>query len=198
VREDSPTSGCKHPNRTGYGPAGSQSMKAPASVPTRETSYTRPQGLRRSFSRSPLIRRPSGRRRRLGPFVRKTRLRLSRFECGPPLFFSMLAVTNLVYVQIPTDPLRLLVGTVLSSPASSSRFPLILRRRLSAGAGRSGACSWEPASLEGLIPFALIPVAQVVWGTAPTFERRRRCLDHRRSAGPGCSAGDRGLETGRA
>jgi DHA3 family tetracycline resistance protein-like MFS transporter len=95
---------------------------------------------------------------------------------GWPLFFSMLAVTNLVYqVQVAhLDPLRLLlVGSVLELTCLVFQIPTGLfadafSRRWSVAAG----CALVGAGfiLEGSIPkFTAILVAQVVWGIGATF-----------------------------
>jgi DHA3 family tetracycline resistance protein-like MFS transporter len=95
---------------------------------------------------------------------------------GWPLFFSMLAVTNLVYqVQVAhLDPLRLLlVGSVLELTCLLFQIPTGLfadafSRRWSVAAG----CALVGAGfiLEGSIPkFTAILVAQVVWGIGATF-----------------------------
>ena len=93
-----------------------------------------------------------------------------------PLFFSMLAVTNLVYqVQVAhLDPLRLLlVGSVLELTCLVFQVPTGLfadafSRRWSVAAG----CALVGAGfiLEGSIPkFAAILAAQVVWGIGATL-----------------------------
>jgi DHA3 family tetracycline resistance protein-like MFS transporter len=95
---------------------------------------------------------------------------------GWPLFFTMLAVTNLVYqVQVAhLDPLRLLlVGSVLELTCLVFQVPTGLfadafSRRWSVAAG----CAMVGAGfiLEGSIPqFTAILVAQVVWGIGATF-----------------------------
>jgi DHA3 family tetracycline resistance protein-like MFS transporter len=95
---------------------------------------------------------------------------------GWPLFFTMLAVTNLVYqVQVAhLDPLRLLlVGSVLELTCLVFQVPTGLfadafSRRWSVAAG----CALVGAGfiLEGSIPqFTAILVAQVVWGIGATF-----------------------------
>jgi MFS transporter, DHA3 family, tetracycline resistance protein len=95
---------------------------------------------------------------------------------GWPLFFSMLAVTNLVYqVQVAhLDPLRLLlVGSVLELTCLVFQVPTGLfadafSRRWSVAAG----CALVGAGfiLEGSIPqFTAILVAQVVWGIGATL-----------------------------
>jgi DHA3 family tetracycline resistance protein-like MFS transporter len=93
-----------------------------------------------------------------------------------PLFFSLLAVTNLVYqVQAAhLDPLRLLlVGSVLELTCLVFQVPTGLfadgfSRRWSVAAG----CALVGAGfiLEGSIPqFTAILVAQVVWGMGATL-----------------------------
>ena len=95
---------------------------------------------------------------------------------GWPLFFSMLAVTNLVYqVQVAhLDPLRLLlVGSILELTCLTFQVPTGLfadafSRRWSVAAG----CALVGAGfiLEGSIPrFTAILVAQVVWGIGATL-----------------------------
>jgi len=95
---------------------------------------------------------------------------------GWPLFFSMLAVTNLVYqVQVAhLDPLRLLlVGSVLELTCLVFQVPTGLfadafSRRWAVSVG----CMLVGAGfiLEGSIPqFASILVAQVVWGIGATL-----------------------------
>jgi len=95
---------------------------------------------------------------------------------GWPLFFSMLAVTNLVYqVQVAhLDPLRLLlVGSVLEFTCLVFQVPTGLfadafSRRWAVAAG----CSLVGAGfiLEGSIPqFTSILVSQVVWGIGATL-----------------------------
>jgi DHA3 family tetracycline resistance protein-like MFS transporter len=95
---------------------------------------------------------------------------------GWPLFFSMLAVTNLVYqVQVAhLDPLRLLlVGSVLELTCLVFQVPTGLfadafSRRWAVAAG----CSLVGAGfiLEGSIPqFTSILVSQVVWGIGATL-----------------------------
>jgi DHA3 family tetracycline resistance protein-like MFS transporter len=95
---------------------------------------------------------------------------------GWPLFFSMLAVTNLVYqVQVAhLDPLRLLlVGSVLELTCLVFQVPTGLfadafSRRQAVAAG----CMLVGAGfiLEGSIPqFSAILVAQVVWGVGATL-----------------------------
>jgi DHA3 family tetracycline resistance protein-like MFS transporter len=97
-------------------------------------------------------------------------------SAGWPLFFSMLAVTNLVYqVQVAhLDPLRLLlVGSVLELTCLVFQVPTGLfadaySRRWAVAAG----CILVGAGfvLEGSIPqFASILVAQVVWGIGATL-----------------------------
>jgi MFS transporter, DHA3 family, tetracycline resistance protein len=95
---------------------------------------------------------------------------------GWPLFFTMLAVTNLVYqVQVAhLDPLRLLlVGSVLELTCLVFQVPTGLfadafsrRWSVAAGCGLVGA----GFILEGSIPqFTAILVAQVVWGIGATL-----------------------------
>jgi MFS transporter, DHA3 family, tetracycline resistance protein len=95
---------------------------------------------------------------------------------GWPLFFTMLAVTNLVYqVQVAhLDPLRLLlVGSVLELTCLVFQVPTGLfadafsrRWAVAAGCGLVGA----GFILEGSIPqFISILVAQVVWGIGATL-----------------------------
>jgi MFS transporter, DHA3 family, tetracycline resistance protein len=95
---------------------------------------------------------------------------------GWPLFFTMLAVTNLVYqVQVAhLDPLRLLlVGSVLELTCLLFQVPTGLfadafSRRWAVAAG----CILVGAGfiLEGSIPqFTSILVAQVVWGIGATL-----------------------------
>ena len=95
---------------------------------------------------------------------------------GWPLFFSMLAVTNLVYqVQVVhLDPFRLLVvGSVLELTCLVFQVPTGLfadafsrRWAVSVGVALSGA----GFIIEGSIPqFASILVAQVVWGIGATL-----------------------------
>jgi DHA3 family tetracycline resistance protein-like MFS transporter len=97
-------------------------------------------------------------------------------SAGWPLFFSMLAVTNLVYqVQVAhLDPLRLLlVGSVLELTCLVFQVPTGLfadafsrRWAVSVGVALSGA----GFIIEGSIPqFASILVAQVVWGIGATL-----------------------------
>ena len=97
-------------------------------------------------------------------------------SAGWPLFFSMLAVTNLVYqVQVAhLDPLRLLlVGSVLELTCLVFQVPTGLfadafSRRWAVSVG----CMLVGAGfiLEGSIPqFASILVAQVVWGIGATL-----------------------------
>jgi DHA3 family tetracycline resistance protein-like MFS transporter len=97
-------------------------------------------------------------------------------SAGWPLFFSMLAVTNLVYqVQVAhLDPLRLLlVGSVLELTCLVFQVPTGLfadafSRRWAVSVG----CVLVGAGfiLEGSIPqFASILVAQVVWGIGATL-----------------------------
>jgi DHA3 family tetracycline resistance protein-like MFS transporter len=97
-------------------------------------------------------------------------------SAGWPLFFSMLAVTNLVYqVQVAhLDPFRLLlVGSVLELTCLVFQVPTGLfadafsrRWAVSVGIALTGA----GFILEGLIPqFASILVAQVVWGIGATL-----------------------------
>lgn len=97
-------------------------------------------------------------------------------SAGWPLFFSMLAVTNLVYqVQVAhLDPLRLLlVGSVLELTCLVFQVPTGLfadafSRRWAVSIG----CALVGAGfiLEGSIPqFASILVAQVVWGIGATL-----------------------------
>jgi MFS transporter, DHA3 family, tetracycline resistance protein len=97
-------------------------------------------------------------------------------SAGWPLFFSMLAVTNLVY-QVQTahlDPFRLLlVGSVLELTCLVFQVPTGLfadafsrRWAVSVGVALTGA----GFILEGSIPqFASILVAQVVWGVGATL-----------------------------
>jgi DHA3 family tetracycline resistance protein-like MFS transporter len=98
------------------------------------------------------------------------------FSAGWPLFFSMLAVTNLVYqVQMAhLDPFRLLlVGSVLELTCLVFQVPTGLfadafsrRWAVSVGVALTGA----GFILEGLIPqFASILVSQVVWGIGATL-----------------------------
>jgi DHA3 family tetracycline resistance protein-like MFS transporter len=93
-----------------------------------------------------------------------------------PFFFTMLAVTNLVYqVQVAhLDPLRLLlVGSVLELTCLVFQVPTGLfadaysrRWSVAAGCGLVGA----GFILEGSIPqFTAILVAQVVWGIGATL-----------------------------
>ena len=95
---------------------------------------------------------------------------------GWPLFFSMLATTNLVYqVEVAhLDPLRLLlVGSVLELTCLVFQVPTGLfadafSRRWAAAAGTTlvGA----GFILEGSIPqFASILIAQVIWGIGATL-----------------------------
>ncbi len=95
---------------------------------------------------------------------------------GWPLFFSMLAVTNLVYqVQVAhLDPLRLLlVGSVLELTCLVFQVPTGLfadafsrRWAVAAGCGLVGA----GFILEGSIPqFTSILVSQLVWGIGATL-----------------------------
>ena len=95
---------------------------------------------------------------------------------GWPLFFTMLAVTNLVYqVQVAhLDPLRLLlVGSVLELTCLVFQVPTGLfadafsrRWAVATGCGLVGA----GFILEGSIPqFTAILVAQVVWGIGATL-----------------------------
>jgi DHA3 family tetracycline resistance protein-like MFS transporter len=95
---------------------------------------------------------------------------------GWPLFFTMLAVTNLVYqVQVAhLDPLRLLlVGSVLELTCLVFQVPTGLfadafsrRWAVAIGCGLVGA----GFILEGSIPkFTAILVAQVVWGIGATL-----------------------------
>jgi DHA3 family tetracycline resistance protein-like MFS transporter len=95
---------------------------------------------------------------------------------GWPLFFTMLAVTNLVYqVQVAhLDPLRLLlVGSVLELTCLLFQVPTGLfadafSRRWSVSAG----CTLVGAGfiLEGSIPqFTAILISQVVWGIGATL-----------------------------
>jgi DHA3 family tetracycline resistance protein-like MFS transporter len=97
-------------------------------------------------------------------------------SAGWPLFFSMLAVTNLVYqVQVAhLDPFRLLVvGSVLELTCLVFQVPTGLfadafSRRWAVSVG----CVLVGAGfiLEGSIPqFASILVAQVVWGIGATL-----------------------------
>jgi MFS transporter, DHA3 family, tetracycline resistance protein len=97
-------------------------------------------------------------------------------SAGWPLFFSMLAVTNLVYqVQVAhLDPLRLLlVGSVLELTCLVFQVPTGLfadafSRRWAVSVG----CVLVGAGfiLEGSVPqFASILVAQVVWGVGATL-----------------------------
>ena len=97
-------------------------------------------------------------------------------SAGWPLFFSMLAVTNLVYqVQVAhLDPLRLLlVGSVLELTCLVFQVPTGLfadafSRRWAVSVG----CALVGAGfvLEGSIPqFASILVAQVLWGIGATL-----------------------------
>ena len=97
-------------------------------------------------------------------------------SAGWPLFFSMLAVTNLVYqVQVVhLDPFRLLVvGSVLELTCLVFQVPTGLfadafsrRWAVSVGVALSGA----GFIIEGSIPqFASILVAQVVWGIGATL-----------------------------
>jgi DHA3 family tetracycline resistance protein-like MFS transporter len=93
-----------------------------------------------------------------------------------PLFFSMLAVTNLVYQfeVAHLDPLRLLlVGSVLELTCLVFQIPTGLfadaysrRWAVAAGTGLVGA----GFILEGSVPqFASILVAQVIWGIGATL-----------------------------
>ena len=95
---------------------------------------------------------------------------------GWPLFFSMLAVTNLVYqVEVAhLDPLRLLlVGTVLELTCFVFQVPTGLladafsrRWAVAVGFGLVGA----GFILEGLVPhFTAIAIAQVIWGIGATL-----------------------------
>jgi DHA3 family tetracycline resistance protein-like MFS transporter len=97
-------------------------------------------------------------------------------SAGWPLFFSTLAVTNLVYqVQVAhLDPLRLLlVGSVLELTCLVFQVPTGLfadafSRRLAVATG----CSLVGAGfiLEGSIPqFTSILISQVVWGIGATL-----------------------------
>ena len=97
-------------------------------------------------------------------------------SAGWPLFFSMLAVTNLVYqVQVAhLDPFRLLlVGSVLELTCLVFQVPTGLfadafsrRWAVSVGVALTGA----GFILEGSIPqFSSILVAQVVWGIGATL-----------------------------
>jgi MFS transporter, DHA3 family, tetracycline resistance protein len=97
-------------------------------------------------------------------------------SAGWPLFFSTLAVTNLVYqVQVAhLDPLRLLlVGTVLELTCLVFQVPTGLfadafSRRWAVATG----CSLVGAGfiLEGSIPqFTSILISQVVWGIGATL-----------------------------
>jgi len=95
---------------------------------------------------------------------------------GWPLFFSMLAVTNLVYqVEVAhLDPLRLLlVGTALELTCLVFQVPTGLfadafsrRWAVAVGCGLVGA----GFILEGSVPhFTAIVIAQVVWGIGATL-----------------------------
>jgi DHA3 family tetracycline resistance protein-like MFS transporter len=95
---------------------------------------------------------------------------------GGPLFFSVLATTNLVYqVEVAhLDPLRLLlVGTVLELTCLVFQVPTGLfadafsrRWAVAVGYGLVGA----GFILEGLIPrFTAIAIAQVIWGIGATL-----------------------------
>jgi DHA3 family tetracycline resistance protein-like MFS transporter len=97
-------------------------------------------------------------------------------SAGWPLFFSMLAVTNIVYqVQVAhLDPLRLLVvGSVLELTCLVFQVPTGLfadafSRRWAVAVG----CMLVGAGfiLEGSVPqFAFILAAQVVWGIGATL-----------------------------
>jgi len=97
-------------------------------------------------------------------------------SAGWPLFFSVLAVTNLVYqVQVAhLDPLRLLlVGSVLELTCLVFQVPTGLfadafsrRWAVAVGCGLVGA----GFILEGSIPqFTAILLAQVVWGIGATL-----------------------------
>ena len=97
-------------------------------------------------------------------------------SAGWPLFFTVLAVTNLVYqVQVVhLDPLRLLlVGSVLELTCLVFQVPTGLfadafsrRWAVAAGCGLVGA----GFILEGSIPqFTSILVAQVIWGIGATL-----------------------------
>src|SRR3982074_343011 len=93
-----------------------------------------------------------------------------------PLFFTIMATTNLVYqVEVAhLDPLRLLlVGTVLELTCFVFQVPTGLladafSRRWAVAAG----CALVGAGfiLEGLVPqFTAIAVAQVIWGIGATL-----------------------------
>ena len=93
-----------------------------------------------------------------------------------PLFFNMLATTNLVYqVEVAhLDPLRLLlVGTVLELTCLVLQLPTGLfadafSRRWAVAAGT--ALIGAGFMLEGLVPqFTAIAVAQVIWGAGATL-----------------------------
>ena len=93
-----------------------------------------------------------------------------------PLFFSMLAVTNLVYqVEVAhLDPLRLLlVGSVLELTCLVFQVPTGLfadaySRRLAVAAGT--VLTGAGFILEGSIPlFTSILIAQVIWGIGATL-----------------------------
>lgn len=93
-----------------------------------------------------------------------------------PLFFSMLAVTNLVYqVQVAhLDPLRLLlVGSVLELTCLVFQVPTgLFADAFSRRWAVSFGCALVGAGfiLEGSVPqFASILVAQVVWGVGATL-----------------------------
>lgn len=93
-----------------------------------------------------------------------------------PLFFNMLATTNLVYqVEVAhLDPLHLLlIGTVLELTCLVLQVPTGLfadafSRRWAVAIGT--ALVGAGFILEGLVPqFAAIAIAQVIWGAGATF-----------------------------
>jgi DHA3 family tetracycline resistance protein-like MFS transporter len=95
---------------------------------------------------------------------------------GGSLFFSILAITNLVYqVEVAhLDPLRLLlIGTVLELTCFVFQVPTgafadAVSRRLAVAVG----CGLVGVGfiLEGLVPhFTAIAIAQVVWGVGATL-----------------------------
>jgi DHA3 family tetracycline resistance protein-like MFS transporter len=97
-------------------------------------------------------------------------------SAGWPLFFSMLAVTNLVYqVQVAhLDPLRLLlVGSVLELTCLFFQVPTgLIADAFSRRWAVSVGCVLVGAGfiLEGSIPqFTSILVAQVIWGIGATL-----------------------------
>jgi len=97
-------------------------------------------------------------------------------QTGGSLFFSVLAVTNLVYqVEVAhLDPLRLLlIGTVLELtcfvfqvPTGAFADAISRRWAVALGCGLVGA----GFILEGLVPqFTAIAIAQVIWGVGATL-----------------------------